>query len=180
MKIVVSGSAGTGKTTLVNHIAPTLGYEIIPEYADVVLKERGYKSFKEVSDYSEGRQIRIEALERKVKHEKETEDFISDKSVAEYFAYWLNLCSKEASKEQNDKFYKLTKNHIHTADLVIIPPFGRFEIEDNKIRTTDFYTQLKNHMLIKGLYSEMGVPWIEYSLDLDQSPENVINELGIK
>lgn len=179
MKIVVSGSAGTGKTALVKHIAPTLEYPIIPDYADVVLNERGYKNFRE-TEYSEGREIRIEALERKVEAELKTPDFISDKGVAEYLGYWMLLCMREASEEENEKFIEITKNHLPTYDLVIIPPFGRFKIEDNDIRTTDKYLQLRNHMIIKGLYSEFGVPWVEYALDLEAPPEKVIEDLKIR
>lgn len=76
MKIVISGSAGTGKTTLARYISPVLGYPLIPDFADVVLNEKGYKSFKDAT-FEEGRKIRMETLERKVEAELKTKSFIS-------------------------------------------------------------------------------------------------------
>jgi len=134
MKIVVSGSAGTGKTTLINYIAPTLNYPVIPDFADVVLQEMGYKSFKETS-WDVSRQIRMEVLERKIQAESQEKIFISDKCVVNYLAYWLILSMVDATEEENDKFIKLTKKHAPIYDLVIIPPQrirGVFTVETNR------------------------------------------------
>lgn len=181
MRIVVSGSAGTGKTTLVNRIAEAASLSVIPDFADSVLRESGYKSFKNVENPEVMRQIRLEALYRKVDAESKVKDFVSDKSVVDYFAYWLNVAMHEASQEQNGIFLEKTSTHAKkTYDLVIIPPFGRFNIEDNQIRTTNPHYQFRNQVTIKGLYAEFGIKWVEYAMNLEDSLEKIIKDLGIK
>lgn len=179
MKIVVSGSAGTGKTTLVKKIAEGTGFPIIRDFADTVLRERGYKNFKQVVNPSMMRQIRLQALFRKIQMENSMESFVSDKGVADYYAYWMNVAMHEASQKENDMFYEETKGHIKIYDLVIIPPFGRFEIEDNKLRTTNLHYQFRNHCMIKGLYNEFGIPWAEYAMNLEDNSDKIIKDLGI-
>ena len=70
--------------------------------------------------------------------------------------------------------------HLHgNYDLVIIPQYGRFEIADNGIRTTNHFHQFRVHALIRGIYGELNIPTKEYSLNLKDSPEKVIEDLRI-
>ncbi len=52
--------------------------------------------------------------------------------------------------------------------------------EDNEVRSTSVHHQFRVHALIKGLYAELGVPYLEYALDLKKPKEEVIRDLGIK
>jgi len=179
MRIVISGSAGIGKTTLSQYISSNLNYPLIPDFLDVILNERGYRRFREVN-YEEGRQIRIEALERKIKAEFENPNFVSDKGVADYLAYWLISGMLNATNKENDRFFEATKDHIKIYDLVVIPPFGRFKIKANDIRMPSEHVQLRNHITIKGIYAELNIPFIEYSLDLNKSQQSIMEDLGFK
>ena len=178
MKIVLSGGPSIGKTTLINHIKDELGFRVIPDYMDVVLAEQGLKRPKEMDDES-ARKIRIESLLRKVNAESISENFISDKGVVDYFAYWLAYTSNSATDEENDSFKETVLSHCNIYDLIIIPPIGRFEIKDNSIRLINPEHQLRIHALIKGLYSEFEIPWIEYTLDLNDKSNKVLKDLKI-
>ncbi len=179
MKIVISGSGGIGKTTLINHISSTLEYSVIPDYIDVILKEKGYRNLGEPDDNTRLK-IRIEALERKIKAETESSNFISDKGVIDYLAYWMVRSIHRATKEQTDYFLENVFLHVDVYDKVIIPPFGRFLIKNNKKRTTDRTYQQQVHETIITLYNIFGLLWEEYALDLNKPPEEVIKELGIE
>lgn len=179
MKITVSGGGGIGKTTLINHIKDELEqYVVIPDYIDTILCERGLKSPREMDDKL-AREIRLEALERKINAENESTNFLSDKSVGDYYAYWQIWTMNIATESEKRKFYDLVKEHVDTYDKVIIPPFGRFKIEDNNIRNTNWYHQFRVHTLIKEIYNKMGVPYEEYSLDLNDAAEKIVGDLEI-
>lgn len=178
MKIAVSGGGGTGKTTLINHIATTIRYPVLPDFMDIVLNEFGFKSPKELDDET-SRKLRLLTLERKIKAEESEERFLSDKSVVDYHAYWLLLSAMGATEETNKKFYELTKEHVKIYDLIIIPSLRDFQNIDNGIRNTNFYHKYRVHTLIKGLYQELKVPFTEYSLNLQDLPEKVVKDLEI-
>lgn len=178
MKIVLSGGPSIGKTTLIDHIGEELGHTQIPDYMDIVLVENGLKKPSEMDDEI-ARIIRLEALHRKVNAESLIKNFISDKGVIDYYAYWLAYTSNSATNEENSLFKDTVLSHCNIYDLVIIPPISRFEIADNSIRSTNLEHQLRIHVLVKGLYSEFKIPWVEYALDLDDKPNKVLKDLEI-
>jgi len=173
MKVAFSGGGGTGKTTLIKHISSHLpNYTIIHDYIDHELRLLGLSSPKQLSDI-QARQVRLRALGKKIKSELETPNFLSDKSVVDYYAYWLIWTMAGAAHEET------VKSHVRNYDLVIIPQYGRFEIADNGIRTTNHFHQFRVHALIRGIYGELNIPTKEYSLNLKDSPEKVIEDLRI-
>ena len=42
------------------------------------------------------------------------------------------------------------------------------------------HVQLRNHITIKGIYAELNIPFIEYSLDLNKSQQSIMEDLGFK
>lgn len=179
MKIVFSGSAGIGKTTFIDYLKPTLNYPIIPDFIDEEISKRGYKSWSEINNKEERRDVRLKALDRKIIAEKENPHFLSDKGVVDYLAYWLIWDSLDASFKENKYFLNQAKEHTPIYQSVIIPHFGKLKIENNKLRTIDEYHQFRIHSLIKGIYSEFGISWKGYSLNLNDSPDKVLTDLGI-
>ncbi|MFH1650283.1 MAG: AAA family ATPase [Candidatus Woesearchaeota archaeon] len=178
MRVAVSGGLAVGKTTLIQFLAPHLrDYAVVPDYVDVVLEEEGFASPRQLTDES-ARRIRWSALERKIADEKANEDFLSDKSVIDYFAYtliWWRLQNEEEINRWREKIVA----HASVYEKVVIPPLGRFPVVDNGKRTTSLNHQFRVHALIKGIYTELGITWQEYSLNLSDSPEKVLGDLGL-
>ncbi len=179
MKIVFSGSAGIGKTTFIDYLKPTLNYPIIPDFIDEEISKRGYKSWSEINNKEERRDVRLKALDRKILEEKENQNFLSDKGVVDYLAYWLIWDAFDARESENRYFLNQAKRASAIYELAVIPPFGKLKIENNKLRTIDEYHQFRIHSLIKGIYSEFGISWKDYSLNLNDSPDKVLTDLGI-
>lgn len=178
-RIAISGGPSIGKTTLMNHLNSYLNYQIIPETGDVILNERGFSGYGSVPTDEMRREIRIEMLNRKIKMETSCEKFISDKSSVDYLAHWLIRAMQKAPQNENDFYFETVKKHSGIYDLVIIPPIGRLGIEKLDRRSTNPYEQYHIHTSIKGIYDELGIDWVEYSLNLNDSPEKVAKDLGI-
>lgn len=179
MKIGISGAGGIGKTTLIAKIAPAGGYPIIPDVIDDILCERGYKNFGDVLEKEEHADIRMTALRRKIDLERASKDFITDKTVCDYYAYWLLRTAPFASLEQNVLFASQVREHITFYDRVFIPKFGQFPLADNGLRSTDYSHQYRVHCLIKGIYSEEGVAFQEVIHTLDEPVEQVLRRMGL-
>lgn len=179
MKLIISGSAGTGKTTLAKRISEHTGVAYIPDYVDVVLSEKRMKSPREMDDQL-AVLIRKEAFERKIEHERREKIFVSDKGVVDYFAYWLIWTSNHASLENNKEFYSKVVEHTRlNKEKPVILQFGKYRISDNDIRSVDYFHQLRIHALIKGLYQELRVNFIEYNYLFNKPIEKVLIELGV-
>ena len=179
MKIVISGSAGIGKTTLAKKISSIMGYTYIPDQMDVVLRKNGFSSPKELNN-KESVILRLRALKLKIDKESKEENFVSDKGVIDYYAYWLIWCFKNATDVQNRTFIRNVRGHLKNYDLVIIPKFGRFKIKDNKIRETDINYQYKIHSLIKELYHNFKIKIKEYDFNLTTPGSKIVKNLGIR
>ena len=178
-KIAVSGGPSIGKSTLIKHLAPYLNYQIIPEMGDIVLSELGFNGYGSVPTDEQRRQIRIEMLNRKINLESSSEKFISDKSSVDYLAHWLIRALSNAPQDETDFYFQTVKKNSGIYDLVIIPPLGKFKIEKLDRRSTNLHEQYLIHTLIKGIYKEFGINWVDYSLNLNDSSEKVAKDLGI-
>ena len=179
MKIGISGAGGVGKTTLIRKLAPFLEHTVIPDVIDTVLEERGYRSFKDVSEQEEHIDIRLRALERKIALERGSERFISDKTVCDYYAYWLLRSSAFATREQNFFFHSRVREHIGIYDKILIPRFGLFALEDNGLRSVDYFHQCRVHCLIKGIYLQEGSSFKEVVHTLEDSAEKVARDFHL-
>src|SRR5262245_30674564 len=101
MRIGIVGHAGSGKSTLARDLSQALGIPLIP---DLVLQElqdqAGKPSWRGIKDTRIRRQIRLAALEKKIAAEAAAESFVSDKTVIDYLAYWLQNQAEFETKEQ--------------------------------------------------------------------------------
>jgi nicotinamide riboside kinase len=160
MRIAITGSAGTGKTTLAQALATHLGVPYIPDYVEVVLKEEAGGTWKGVRDTRLRKNIRLQAIEKKMKAETEAEAFVSDKSVVDYLAYWILNQAEFETKEQNWGIVELIQPHVHRYTHRLILPF-RADIEWGENRNTDPFHNYKLSAMKRGLFDQFGVPVIE-------------------
>lgn len=179
MKIVVSGSAGIGKTRLAKKLSDYLGIPYIPDCIDDNLNANGFSSWKDVKSKKKEREIRLTSLKQKIEKENKTESFVSDKGSIDYLAYWLILTSNYATEAENEEFLRLAKEHAQTYDKVIIPVFGVYEAENPDKRNVSYSHRFRIHCLIEGIYSELGIGFDVYNFEFGTPAEKIVEDLNI-
>ena len=160
MRIGVSGSAGTGKTTLCKALAEHLGLPYIPDPTSDVLLEQGRKTWAGLKDTRARKAIRLDVLDRKIKADMAAEAFVSEKTAIDYLAYWLQNQAEFETKEQNQSVVELVRGHLPRYTHRIFMPY-RSDIEWAENRNQDPVHNLKVAANIFGMYAVMGHPAIE-------------------
>ncbi len=169
MRIAIVGSAGTGKTTLAKALSAHLSCAFVPDTVPQVLRERGRDSWRGV-EAGDRRKIREEALQRKLRLEAEAEAFVSDKSVIDYLAYWLQNQSEHEQRHVNDAFVDQCKEGAGRYDLLVFLPY-RADVDYAVGRNQDPVHNLKVAAHKRGLLVLLGLPHLEapymFGEDLD-------------
>lgn len=158
MRIAIVGSAGTGKTTLAKALAKHLQCAYIPDTVLTVLRERGRDSWQGVVA-GDRRRIREEALRRKIAAEAAAEDFVSDKSVIDYLAYWLQNQSEQEIRAVNEDFLEQCKQAALRYDRLVLLPY-RAEVDFMIGRNQDPVHNLKVAALKRGLLEVLEMPFV--------------------
>jgi nicotinamide riboside kinase len=131
MRICLSGSHGTGKSTLLKKIANDINLEIISEVTRD-LNKQGLKINEKGNDFSYTQFIlfnkHLEFLFFK-------ENFISDRGLLDVISYTYYLYKeKKVKKEIYDFIFSNIKNNINLYDKIFYFHI-EFEIEDDGVRS---------------------------------------------
>jgi len=148
LRIALSGSAGTGKTTLGRALADQLGIPFIEEGMRARLEKgldihtldvRGLRSL-----------VRELWLEQREAQEAAGEAFIVDRSSLDYAAFWLhyNLYEEHA---QTDEFFAELRASTEHYDRILLFPWGALPIEADGVRATNQWLQLRFQTILEGL-----------------------------
>lgn len=170
MRIGISGAAGTGKSTLAAALAQHLGVPLVEDPTEEALRERGFSAWRGVRDPRARREVRLRALNVKMRREKELTDCVSDKTVVDFLAYWLLNQAPVEGGAQNFAVLDLVRDHLPAYDRIIVLPW-RASIEAGEGRNTDPIHQLKIQACIEGLCCVLGAPIVraEYTLGEDMA-----------
>jgi predicted ATPase len=156
MRIGIVGAAGTGKSTLAADLAAALGVPLIPDTTrDALVEHYGKATWRGLKDTRIRRTIRLDALERKIKAETETESFVSDKTVVDYLGYWLQNQAEFETKEQTQTVIDTVKAHLPRIDVFVFLPY-REVVDWAEDRSTDPIHNLKVAGLKRGLLTVLG------------------------
>lgn len=167
MRIGIVGAAGTGKSTLARNLAAALDLPLIPDFVEEVLKEHGKDSWRGILDLRLRRQIRLDALKRKMDAEMAAERFVSDKTVIDYLAYWLQNQSEHETREQNVDVVEQVKAHIGRYDRCVFLPY-RAVVDFGAGRSQDPVHNLKVAGQKRGLLAVLGVPTVDAPYDFTE------------
>ncbi len=157
MRIGIMGHAGSGKSTLAKNLATALGASLIPDYTlDALVDAVGKPSWKGIKDTRIRKTVRLQALQKKIAIESAAESFVSDKTVVDYLAYWLQNQAEFETKEQSQSVIDMVRAHVGTYTAIVCLPY-RTDIEWAEDRSQDPFHNLKVVGLKRGLLDLLGV-----------------------
>jgi predicted ATPase len=161
MRIGIVGHAGSGKSTLARDLAAALGAPLIPDFVLDELREvHGKSTWRGIKDTRIRRTVRLNALEKKIAAEREAESFVSDKTVIDYLAYWLQNQMEFETPEQTRSVIETVRAHLPRYDRCVFLPY-REQVDYAEDRNTDPVHNLKVGAFKRGLLAVLGVPTVD-------------------
>ena len=103
-RIVIIGSAGVGKTMLVESIKNKFKLKLIPEQARIICHEMGYKNIYEIK---EPHKFRLLTLKKQIELEERYNQFISDRSTIDCWVHFVRWSWQVQKTFESEKYFKL-------------------------------------------------------------------------
>lgn len=156
MRIALSGSAGTGKTTLAQRLS---------DHYQVPYLEEGFRKRREAGlnvhalSSDEHKALLLELYgEAILEMETAIQDhggFVADRSPIDYLAFWLHY-GFWSGPDATETLYTRTLSDQASLDQVIVLPWGTLPLAADGIRSTNRWLQLKYQSLLEGLHHRIG------------------------
>lgn len=153
MKIAISGSAGTGKTSLARELATNLDCKLVGELYDVFFKQNG--DFITPDEYLQKKIFDL--LRHKNSLEIEAGRFVADRSPIDLLNLWMSRGYAHHQKLTSD-FYRLCRQYIIKYDCIVVMPWSSIPLlqnnQSNCKRVMNPWVQLHNHSCLIGLLQQ--------------------------
>jgi nicotinamide riboside kinase len=155
LRIAVSGSAGTGKTTLGVGLAEQLGIPFLPEGMRRRLesgldlhhltRDRHRALFDELFD---------EKLTAMTEAERTAGGFVVDRSVLDFAAFWLYYGFGH-DEDATARLMEAVRQAASRYDLILLLPWGTFPLAADGVRLANPWIQLHFQALLEGLIAPL-------------------------
>ena len=118
-RIVIIGSAGVGKTTLLEGLKKYIKLKTIPEQARVICKQLGYSNIYEIKD---PHKFRWQTLYEHIRLEEKYKEFISDRSTVDCWTHWVRWSWGATKTYESEKYFRLAFNQaLKYSHIIYIP-----------------------------------------------------------
>ncbi len=153
LRIALSGSAGTGKTTLGRKLADELGVPFVEEG----MRRRIEGGFRPHGYGSREWAALIRELwdEQRAVEDAATGGFVADRSSLDFAAFWLHYGLHE-DVDATELFVAEMREHAQRYDRIVLLPWGTLPLVDDGVRSTNRWTQLRYHGILEALLERMG------------------------
>lgn len=172
-RIVIIGSAGVGKTTLLEALKKKLRLKLIPEQARIVCKQLGYKNIYEIKEHNHFRYL---TLRNQIKLEEKYKEFISDRSTIDCWVHWVRWSWGETKTYESKKYYNLAYiQALKYSHIIFIPRIIKAKEDGFRWNDEDYQNQINR--LIKETLLEwqlMNKTYIVQSIKLKDRVKEVI------
>jgi hypothetical protein len=155
MRIAISGSAGTGKSSLAKAIADRFECALVPEcYDDFFTQNAEF-----IKPASQLKQLISNALERKNALESEHLKFVADRCPVDLFNLWLSR-GFATNRNNTAELYQRCRSYMAKYDFIVVLPWSALPLQQlsghatNRRRVMNLWTQLHNHSTIIGLLQQ--------------------------
>lgn len=177
-RIGISGSSGTGKSTLAKYVAKKLNLDVLgtKDFIREILKREDY-------DWSSGIQVERFLVQRNCQKEiaddilslmDGVDTFVADRTVMDVAAYSIVELNDDIETVNVivEECRKAASKYTH----VFFCPWGILPLTPDGVRTLNPWYQFVIHSTILGLLKEWKIPYqIIEPADMNKRVENVLN-----
>lgn len=176
-RIVLIGSSGVGKTTLLNKIKNKLDLQIIEEQARIICTEQGFKNIYEIKDSNLFRQA---VLKKQITLEERLKQFIADRSTIDCWVHWVRWSYESAKTYESEKYYNQAfKQALKYSHIIYIPIMFKIKKDDFRWANPEYQRQI-DRLVISTLHdwSLMKRTHIIQSENINERVKEVLNHLN--
>lgn len=178
-RVALSGSSGTGKTTLGRRLADALGVPFLEER--MRLRLQGGLDLHGL-DLGEFRRLLVELWEEQDALERAAPDgFVADRSAADHAAFWIHY-GMIHDQDATEPWMERLLARLSGYDRVLLFPWGVLPLRDDGVRSTNRWAQFQFQVTLEGLLARhlaserlLRVPAVD---DLEARIARVLARLG--